>query len=421
MPKSLQYGAGSLIYFQGEAAERIFLLQSGNVNLISQNMETGEDIRDIVQSGEFFGVKSALGRFPREENAQAVQTSTLLVFSVPEFEALAMANTRIIMRMIKVFSNQLRRIHKQVSNMMSTKEVDNPEDGLFNIGERYLKNKKNKYAYYVFSKYLLHYPSGQNADQVSKYLAQTDAVLKASSADKADSFSSKKSTTSAEYAAVSQAGGDGIDLSAFSRFARNFEAGEMIFSEFEPGNVFYFIESGRVQLIKHIGEMEKTLDILQSSGMFGEMAILENFPRSATAIALDNVRVLEFSRQNFEILMMGNPMIALRLLKIFCKRIYDSKRRYMILTLAEPQTKVADVFLMLDEGLPLDGKFSERREFNINMDDVAHWAGMGVNEARNVLSSFANQHRIEIYSDRIAVRNINDFVRLVGSKRRKKG
>jgi len=71
-------------------------------------------------------------------------------------------------------------------------------------------------------------------------------------------------------------------MAAFGRFAKTFQAGEMIFSEFEPGDTFYLIQSGRVQLVKLVGDFEKTLDILQPSEMFGEMAILENSPRSAT-------------------------------------------------------------------------------------------------------------------------------------------
>jgi CRP-like cAMP-binding protein len=208
-------------------------------------------------------------------------------------------------------------------------------------------------------------------------------------------------------------------MAAFGRFAKTFQAGEMIFSEFEPGDNFYLIQSGRVQLVKLIGDIEKILDILQPSDMFGEMAILEAAPRSATAIALDTVKVLEFNSQNFEILMLGNPQIALKLLRMFSKRIYDSKRRFMILRLEEPQAKIADVFLMFDESWPDVDKSSEKREFKTSVDDVAHWAGMGVNETRDILGHFANQRRIEMYTDRIVVKNINDFSRFVGSRRKK--
>ncbi|MDR2211766.1 MAG: Crp/Fnr family transcriptional regulator [Spirochaetaceae bacterium] len=210
-----------------------------------------------------------------------------------------------------------------------------------------------------------------------------------------------------------------MDMSAFGRFARTFQAGEMIFSEFEPGDAFYLIQSGRVELVKIIGDIEKTLDILQPSEMFGEMALLENSPRSATAIALDTVKVLEFNRQNFEILMLGNPQIALKLLKMFTKRIYDSKRRFMILTLDDDQAKIADVFLMLDESQTNIDKTTDRREFKTTVDDIAHWAGMSVNQARDLIGHFVTQRRMELFSDKIVVKNINDFSRFVASKRKK--
>jgi len=176
MPKPLQYRAGSLIYFQGDPADKVFILQAGRVNLVYQDIETGQDVHDMVQPGEFFGVKSALGRYPREENAQALQNTTLMAFTVPEFEALALANTRIIMKMLKVLSNQLRKVHKQVSSLMEKEEQD-PEAGLFSVGEYYLKSRNYGQARYIFSRYLTYYPSGRNAAQAASNLQQAELSL----------------------------------------------------------------------------------------------------------------------------------------------------------------------------------------------------------------------------------------------------
>ena len=180
MPKPLQYRSGSLIYFQGDLADKVFILQAGMVNLAYQDIETGQDVHDMVQPGEFFGVKSALGRYPREENAIALQDTTLMAFTIPEFEALAMANTRIIMKMLKVLSNQLRKIHKQVSSLMA-KEEQNPEAGLFSVGEYYLKARNYGQARYIFSRYLTYYPSGRNAVQAAANLQQAEISLAKSS------------------------------------------------------------------------------------------------------------------------------------------------------------------------------------------------------------------------------------------------
>ncbi|MDR0324263.1 MAG: Crp/Fnr family transcriptional regulator [Treponema sp.] len=176
MPKPLQYRSGSLIYFQGDPAEKIYILQTGKISLVYQDIETGADVRDPVTPGEFFGVKSALGRYPREENAVALSDTSVMVFTVPEFEAVAMANSRIILKMLKVFSNQMRRVHKQVSKIMSREESP-PADSLFNVGEFYLKNKRFSQAKHVFSRYLTFYPSGKSAIQASKNLEIAENAL----------------------------------------------------------------------------------------------------------------------------------------------------------------------------------------------------------------------------------------------------
>jgi CRP-like cAMP-binding protein len=209
-----------------------------------------------------------------------------------------------------------------------------------------------------------------------------------------------------------------LDMSMFERFAVTFQKGDIIFCEYEPGDSFYLIQSGRVQIVKIMDDIEKTIDYLNPGEIFGEMAILDAAPRSASAIAADTVKALEFNRENFEVLMMGNPQIALRLLKLLAKRIYDQNRRFMILTLDDDQAKVADVFLMLDEANPVRGEEAAReRSFSTTVDDVAHWAGMSPEKCREVLNHFASQRRVDIFADRIVVQNINDFARFVGSRR----
>ncbi|UZV93527.1 cyclic nucleotide-binding domain-containing protein, partial [Treponema pallidum] len=99
-------------------------------------------------------------------------------------------------------------------------------------------------------------------------------------------------------------------FASFTRFAKKFQRGSVIFAEFDVGESFYLVQSGRVRLIKIINGKERYLDVLQPGEIFGEMSILDNSPRSASAVAYDDVVALEFNRENFEVLMMGNPAIA---------------------------------------------------------------------------------------------------------------
>ncbi len=208
-------------------------------------------------------------------------------------------------------------------------------------------------------------------------------------------------------------------FAAFSRFAKKFPKGSVIFSEYEPGESFYLIQSGRVQLIKIVNGFEKNLDILQPSEIFGEMAILENSPRSATAIAYDEVVALEFNKANFEVLMMGNPAIAMKLLKTFVKRIFVQKRRFMILTVPDRLARVGDVFLMLDETQPSADRSSDTRVFNITMEEVARWAGLPLEVVEDEMHRFIDQGKMEMYEDRILVKNLTELSRFVNARRSK--
>ncbi len=176
-PKAVQYRANSIIYFKGDQSDRIFLLNAGRISLSYVDIETGQEIRDLIKTGEFFGVKSALGRYMREETAVVLQDSAVMVFSVPEFEQLAAKNTRIITKMMKVFSNQLRRIHKQVQNLLESDEQVNPETGLYKIGEYYMKNKRYAQALHAYKRYLVYYPSGTYASDVTNKIVQAEEFL----------------------------------------------------------------------------------------------------------------------------------------------------------------------------------------------------------------------------------------------------
>ena len=176
MPKAVSYKTNSIVYFKGDINEKIYILNNGRVSLNYNDIETGQEMHDLIKTGEFFGVKSAIGKYPREETAVVLQDSSMIAFSVSEFEQIVLQNTRIMIKMLKVFSNQLRRIHKQVRNLLrSGNDVTDPETGLFSIGEYYLKVQKKKQSIYALRRYLTYYPSGKYAAEASKLLESAES------------------------------------------------------------------------------------------------------------------------------------------------------------------------------------------------------------------------------------------------------
>jgi CRP-like cAMP-binding protein len=161
--------------------DRIYILKSGRIVLKSRDIETGQNINDLIQTGEFFGVKSALGHLPREEDALVLSDAQVVQFSVPEFEQMAMSNTRIIIKMLKVFSNQLRRIHSKVSSMLNQEDQVDPAEGLHHSASFYFRNRQYEHARYIWGRYLELYPGGAHAEEARRNLERAKQSSQASS------------------------------------------------------------------------------------------------------------------------------------------------------------------------------------------------------------------------------------------------
>ncbi|MDR2897552.1 MAG: cyclic nucleotide-binding domain-containing protein [Spirochaetaceae bacterium] len=416
MPKAIQYTNNSVIYFENNTNidDRIFILQRGKVNLVSTDIETGQLITESINEGECFGVKSAIGHFPREETARVVSDSQVLVLSIQEFEKLATDNGKIIIKMLKVFSNQLRVIHKKTQAVLNSKQAMLPEEGMLAVAEGFLNDRNFSAAYDVCTRFFCLFKNSPLTEKAARIYSQAKAKVGMSGVTR-----SVKHAGSSENAPEG-ASWNSFTLRGFSRFAKKYSPGDLIFSEFEPGHTFYLIQSGRIQLMKYVKGVTKNLDILYPSEIFGEMAVMENSPRSATALALDEVEVLEFNKENFETLILGTPQIAIRLLKMFCKRIYDQKRRFKTLVIQDMQARVGDVFLMLDETelSPQRNEFNQR--FDITIQDIAHWAGLSAEAVTDEINRFLDKRKIEVYADYMIVKSMGDMRRFVESKRNKK-
>jgi CRP-like cAMP-binding protein len=209
-----------------------------------------------------------------------------------------------------------------------------------------------------------------------------------------------------------------MDASMFTRFGVTYQPDDIIFCEYEPGIDFYILQEGRVKVTKIVSDMEKTLDIFHPGDIFGEMAIIEDQPRSATAIAIDKVKVLRFNKENFEMLLQGNPQLAFNILKIFSNRIYDAKRRLLILTLPDIDSKICDAFLMLAENQHVSPKSTNPVTFNTKVEEIAHWCGEKVGRVKEILGSFSDTGKIQIYEDRIVVKNLYEMFRIVKHRRK---
>jgi CRP-like cAMP-binding protein len=116
------------------------------------------------------------------------------------------------------------------------------------------------------------------------------------------------------------------DLSG--RLIRTYRKSEVVFREGSVGAEMYLIHSGHVSLVVSGAAGEQTLARLGPGDFFGEMALVDNFPRSAMAVADDEpTEVLVLDKPKFIFMVRQQPQFALTVMHTLCQRIRNLDRK----------------------------------------------------------------------------------------------
>lgn len=116
-------------------------------------------------------------------------------------------------------------------------------------------------------------------------------------------------------------------LAAFT-FRRSFKPGELIVEEGRTGNGLYIILSGKVEVIKGLGgDKPQTLAELAQGEPFGEMALLGEWPRTASVRACEETECLGMDRWVFLSHLTKQPQLAVRMLQIMAQRLAEAGDR----------------------------------------------------------------------------------------------
>ena len=119
-------------------------------------------------------------------------------------------------------------------------------------------------------------------------------------------------------------------LNSLSQFTyrKKFGPGELIVEEGHTGNGLYLIVSGNVEAVKGLGtEQQQTVNKLGAGEVFGEMALLGEWPRTASVRAVDHVECLGIDRWVFLAQVERQPQVGIRMLHILAQKLRDSDAR----------------------------------------------------------------------------------------------
>jgi CRP-like cAMP-binding protein len=127
---------------------------------------------------------------------------------------------------------------------------------------------------------------------------------------------------------------------ALERLAREYPAGTVLFEEGQPGDHMYIVVTGEVELRRQVGDSERVLAVLPGGEFFGEMAILNSRPRSATAVVRTAARLFVIDGTTFEAMLRARPEIALRMIKALATRLDRANHHVELLLLPTANHRV---------------------------------------------------------------------------------
>ncbi|MGL5721892.1 MAG: Crp/Fnr family transcriptional regulator [Brevinema sp.] len=362
--KTVTYNAGTYVYVedQGESGE-FYIVRSGK--LIEENPIsglTGEE-NSVLQPGDFFSVLECMSHRAHLSSLRVLEDAMLIVVRHDQFELLIAQMAPIAMKIIRHFSSSLRRYNDAITHLTFKNQnvggMDPNFAELLDAAQYYQETGQKLLAGYTYTKYLELAPNGDKS-KVNQALAVINYDQK-----------------------MVQPRRTGVQ--------EIYPPGAPIFIEREKGNSLYIVLEGQVKITKFLDGKDILLGIMRTKDIFGEMAILDNSPRSATATAADEpVTVLAINKENFALYIQRHPEIARRIIELLSERIWLINRRLSNLLVTDTNARIYGALLILlqKNRIPLQKGLSY--VFEMGAEDLARFIGLDHADGAKQVTQLAN-------------------------------
>lgn len=196
-----------------------------------------------------------------------------------------------------------------------------------------------------------------------------------------------------------------------------YPANRAVLMEDAWGNAVYFVVSGWVKVRRLSGSGEDnvvTLAILGRGDFFGEMAILDESPRSTDVIALSTVKLISISAQRFIQTLFKDPQLHHRMLQLMVRRLRQTNVRFQ-LRHQPPAIKLANTLVSLGENYGHESA-NGIEIFNIPAKDLADVTDIGVEETSKIMEKLESKGWIktDASSQSLYLANMKQLMHLAG-------
>jgi CRP-like cAMP-binding protein len=382
------YMANSFIIVENKKeADNFYIIRSGSVRLTRENPVIAEDAESMLGPGDFFGVISCMSGHARIDTALATTSVSLISVKRDQFGLLIQKNPVIAMKIIRFFSRKLRLFDQAITRLTLKDAAEEDPSHLYNIAEYYLSKRDFSHSAYAFQRYIQYCPEGSNREKAIARLKQMKSPLKA-----------PESST------------QGLN--------RTFTDNIMIFCENEPGNELYIIQAGQVKITK-IVEEEVLLAVLKPGDIFGEMALLDNKPRSASAITFGEVTVMAINKSNFEGMVQAQPQLATKLIQLLSERLWTAYRQLENLTIKDTAGRIYDTLLTQIEKQRIKIKPKQLHNFQFGIKELLTMIGLPPEKGELQVIPLIDNRLFSLEEGKIVCHDIAELEKIVLFHRKK--
>ncbi len=376
----VNFKKGAYIIVEGkQKADCFYIIRAGKVSISKEVEVVEEEGGNLLAPGDFFGVVSTMSSHSHIETAQALTDVTLIAVRREQYGLLIERNAPVAMKIIQQFSKKMRYFDEALARL-TLKSGDSEDLGhLFRVAEYYARQNQFNLAYYAYHQYIVNSPNGSNLRVAKERMAKIKPYAKA------------------VY----------LDLNG-EEFTRTYPKNTMIFSEAQPGKEMYIIQKGSVKITKIQNDNEVMLALLKAGDMFGEMSLLEDKPRSASAIAHEDTVLMAVNKANFTRMVSNQPQLISRLTQILSERLWFVHKQLANTQLSDPLGRLYDALLIQLEKLRIPMS-NEAYTFDIGPKELGNMVGLPKDEINLIMRKLFENSKVKIVDNRIHVSDIEEI------------
>jgi len=242
--------------------------------------------------------------------------------------------------------------------------------------------------------------------------ARTTTAQRRSDQDTGDPTEQGK--TLAQVAIFAGLDEDGLrELASVAR-RRTFRAGEVIFHRDDPGQVLYVIRSGKVKIyITSQDGQEVSLAVFGPGDYFGELALLDGQPRSASAVAIEPAETYTLQRTDFIKAVMSHPRIAVQVMNVLSRRLRQTDAMIEDLLFLDVHGRVAKKLLELADLHGARTPEGIRIELRLTQGELAAMVGASRESVNKVMGYFTDKRFLTTDRYRITITRLADLRRRI--------